>query len=411
MAPKKSHQQAIRQAEASGFAIYKGKVLSLSSLGGSDQPKQHVPTQHPARTRRLTSAPHIRYLSWNAGGLTSGTWEELLSHLASRSCLEVSVVVLQETHWRGTSQFTRDDWHVISSGSNGEKGAGVAVLVRKSLCRASSLRYNEVLPGRVLHARIPGEQVSLDVVSVYQHVWRSTLTTEANQQHRKGVLSSLQSLLSHLPSRNTLLVAGDFNSSLIPDGKHVGPCVPKGPKFKLRSVRPLQKLLEDNSLVALNTWASGRPATHRQGSSLSQIDFVVGRQSQSRQLSKQCRPQREFPVAEWREGSRHFPLAGQIMHQRSYRPSLSKPYDVKAMDYDFRTGSGRTEALTAAIDEQLSNSPPGTWQEFNAALHQAAQAVYPKTSATATVIPWHQHRVLSTFSPTLLALLELHYAI
>ena len=80
-----------------------------------------------------------------------------------------------------------------------------------------------------------------------------------------------------LPSRNTLLLASDFNSSLIPDKDkaHVGPCVIRGPRIKLRSVRPLQKLLEDHRLTALNPWSPGKPATNEQGNSVSQIDCAM----------------------------------------------------------------------------------------------------------------------------------------
>ena len=67
----------------------------------------------------------------------------------------------------------------------------MAVLVKKALCNARSIRYTEVMPGRILHVRIPGERFSLDVVSVYQFVWRSNTTSEANKSQRQGLLNEL----------------------------------------------------------------------------------------------------------------------------------------------------------------------------------------------------------------------------
>ena len=64
----------------------------------------------------------MTYLSWNAGSLTTGAWEELLSVLKTSAYQSVKIVAIQETHWRGSWQFTKDDWHVVSSGSTGEKG-------------------------------------------------------------------------------------------------------------------------------------------------------------------------------------------------------------------------------------------------------------------------------------------------
>ena len=344
MAPKKSHQRAIHQAEANGTAVYKGRTMSLKALGGRSSIQN--PRTQPQASARQRDSQSIKYLCWNTGGLTSGVWEELLSQLADPKYAEVSLVILQETHWRGASQFTRDCWHVISSGSNGEKGAGVAVMVRKTLCQAQSLRYTEVQPGRILHVRVSGAAICLDIISVYQFVWRSTITTEANKSQRQKLLEQLSKHLRHLPQRNNVLVAGDFNSPLVSDKRHVGSCAAKGPRLKLRCVKPLQNFLEDHQLTALNTWAAGRPATHLQGNSISQIDFAFGRIGQALGQSKSCKPVRSFPVASWREGSKHLPLIGWIHHERRYTAGRSKPYDVKSMDYDFRTGSGRTDLLT-----------------------------------------------------------------
>ena len=382
MAPRKSHQRAIHQAEANGTAVYKGRTMSLKALGGRSC-IQHTRTQPQASTRQRDSQS-IKYLCWNTGGLTSGVWEELLSQLADLEYAEVSLVILQETHWRGVSQFTRDCWHVISSGSNGEKGAGVAVMVRKTLCQAQSLRYTEVQPGRILHVRVPGETVSPDIISVYQFVWRSAVTTEANKSQRQKLLDQLEKHLRHLPHRNSLLIASDFNSQLSSDKRHVGPCTIKGPRLRLRSVRPLQNLLEAQQLTALNTWSTGKPATHLQGNSVSQVDFALGRIGQASGRSKSCKPIRSFQVASWKEGSRHLPLLGWIHHERSYTASRSKPYDVLAMDYDFRTASGRTDLLTQKIYECIERTAPRTWSAFNKALSDAAMEVYPKAAQRTT---------------------------
>ena len=177
MAPKKPHQRAMHRAELNGTATHKGRTMSLAALGGSSR-KASLAPKVPSATRKQRASQHIKFLSWNPGGLTSGAWEELLSQLSTPDYEDVSLVILQETHWRGVSQFTRDCWHFISSGSNGEKGAGVAVLATKMLCQAQSIRYTEVMPGRILHVRIPGERFSLHVISVYQFVWCSSTTAE-----------------------------------------------------------------------------------------------------------------------------------------------------------------------------------------------------------------------------------------
>ena len=152
-------------------------------------------SSHSSKSNFPIPTHQIKYLCWNSGGPTSGALK--------------------------TQEFTRDHWHVISSGSTSEKGAGVAVLVRETICQAQSIRYTEVIPGRALHIRIPGEQFSLDVICAYQLVWRSQSTAIANKNQRQKLLDQLHQHMKGLPSRNTLLLAGDFNSSLIPDKAQV----------------------------------------------------------------------------------------------------------------------------------------------------------------------------------------------
>ena len=74
-------------------------------------------------------------------------------------------------------------------------------MVHSSLCQAKDIRFNEVLPGRLLHVRVPGASFSMDVISFYQYVWRSKQTLTQNQEQRKSALDSLSKTVSSLPQR------------------------------------------------------------------------------------------------------------------------------------------------------------------------------------------------------------------
>ena len=180
--------------------------------------------------------------------------------------------------------------------------------------------------------RIPGEKFSLDVISFYQFVWRSKQTLTQNQEQRKDALAKLSQTIAMLPQRNSLLIAVDLNTSLKPDKKHVGPCTIGLSRLGQRGTKDLQGLLEKHKLVAANTWSVSKPATHVQGNSISQIDFALLRQSQARGPGKSCSPCRHFPVAIWREGSRHYPLLGGLVHSRSYSAQPVKTYDQAYME-------------------------------------------------------------------------------
>ena len=78
-AGKRSYQKALRQAEKNGTAFYRGKNLTLQQLGGTPAA---LPTERKSKPQRAKpQKDEIRYLSWNAGALTTAVWEELLSLL------------------------------------------------------------------------------------------------------------------------------------------------------------------------------------------------------------------------------------------------------------------------------------------------------------------------------------------
>ena len=137
---------------------------------------------------------------------------------------------------------------------------------------------------------------------------------------------------------------------------------------------------------------------------MSQIDFVLGRLNQSNGPAKERKPIRTFQVAQWRDGNRQYPTQGQICHERRYTPSKRQGYDVRAMDYDFRTGSGRTDILTQNIDAKTAQLNPTTWPAFNEALHKAAKEVYPPTimqSAKADEC-WKRERAIQNTPSTII---------
>ena len=113
---KRSYQRALRQAEKTGSTKYKGKILTLSELGGTPAITQSDRKNKSCRLPSYQENKAIAYLSWNAGSLTTAVWEELFALFETDAYAETKLVMIQETHWRGSWQFSKGQWHVISSG-------------------------------------------------------------------------------------------------------------------------------------------------------------------------------------------------------------------------------------------------------------------------------------------------------
>ena len=129
-------------------------------------------------------------------------------------------------------------------------------MVHSTICKQQEIRFNEILPGRVLHVRIPGKSFSLDAISCYQYVWRSKENLQSNKDNRSSLLRKLGSSIRGMPQRNTLLIMGDFNMSLRSDMKYVGPSTVPSCRLGHKGSKELHQLLEEHQLTAANTLCS-----------------------------------------------------------------------------------------------------------------------------------------------------------
>ena len=147
------------------------------------------------------------------------------------------ILVLQETQWQESTEFTVSGWYCVSSASkktvnSRQAGAigktsvdsdgkapsttaadGLMVLFSPRFNKAQ-IRWKEWITGQVLDVRDYWAGARKAILAVYQHVWSSYKTQQDNRGDRSAVLSALTKAMQQVPKRDTLIVAGDFNSSL-----------------------------------------------------------------------------------------------------------------------------------------------------------------------------------------------------
>ena len=203
---------------------------------------------------------HLRVLSWNAGHLGQQQWSEVKSWLLTEASQTCDVLVLQETHWQATAEFTASGWYCVLSASpddtlkakKSKKGrGGTAHTVKEAEARpessqdqtqsgpsvaradgvmvlmsprvaAKSVRWKEHVVGRALEVRFDWQGARVTVVAVYQHVWSPAKTVHNNRQDRASLLKALGRCIKRVPHRDTLILAGDYNSSLAKQPRLVG---------------------------------------------------------------------------------------------------------------------------------------------------------------------------------------------
>ena len=217
---------------------------------------------------------------------------ELFTWLRSRP--DISIIVLQETHWGFTNDWVQDEWRFCHSGMSKGKQGGVLVGVRKDKVKPEDISWTELEPGRLLHWRCAYGKQQLDVVAVYQHAL-SHRTEEQRaklMQQRKSLWNKLDKVLASLPFRTSIILAGDFNAVLNPSaGLTTGAGIHAGPKQSgiAEDRALLMRVLGSHRLTALNTWGKKHTTYHHpQGDS--QIDYVLVRQQIADSKAKTCRP-------------------------------------------------------------------------------------------------------------------------
>ena len=223
-----------------------------------------------------------------------------------------------ETHWglgRQDGCWTAGCWHFTTTADPAKRYAGICICGADSIAATSAQLMQSWVPGRMLHVRIKGALFSVDVIGVYQWVQRDKTGgdghAEAIDKPRHKLWTQLGRLLSVLPARNILVLAGDMNAYCLRHGSNVGSGV-------LASQQKLdeefQQLLRQHNLCALNTSGRARAshcATYINGSTRTQIDFVLTRLQHADPQARAAAPI-ELNLAPWRLGSRHRPVCASI---------------------------------------------------------------------------------------------------
>ena len=288
---KRSFRRACHRAVRHGCAWYRGRCMTAdyfpAALRTSVAAPATSPKCAPSNVCPETRAPQHRFqvVHVNVGGLSSDRLSEIKTWA---TLLTLDAVLLTETRWSFSSEWEDKNWIHVHMGTPEDRADGLLFLVNKKGCPSARIGFSEVLPGRIGHLRIHYDRRSLDLIGCYQ--FADTRKT-ARKQQRKAFWSTLDSLLSKLPQRNSMLVSGDFNCSLTTDIPHVSTssfswqgkhCL--GPQHD--DMTQFHSLLRSHSLLALNTWSAAQPPTYQYGLHASRIDFFLMRLADADAMSR-----------------------------------------------------------------------------------------------------------------------------
>ena len=306
---KKAFRRALAVAARLGQATYRGQVLRVSS--------SMVPFSGH-RLQMRTNTERLQFLSWNCSGLSQELFAELTKWLEQFPSL--GFFALQETHWNFTGEWTAGQWHFCHTTSGQPRSGGILVGLSSACVDRESIRWQELIPGRLFHTRFYYNKQQFDIVTVYQHAFAFVSGEQKTEllRKRRKLWQSLDKLLGSLPVRSSLAVMGDFNITLEPHkgvagyGIHAGLNTPEYLEDRCLIMETLKK----HNLCALNTW-SRKTHTYKHPRGQSQIDYICVRQAISDGTAKTCTTV-QAPVAAWRSSGHEVLLANIPLNWRPW---------------------------------------------------------------------------------------------
>ena len=420
---KRAFKRAQRRAFEHGSTMYRGRICTAASLGchslhaqdnfatavPASQFRSNPPCGFNRRTLNRPGAQHthhksahstrIKVFTLNLGGLCTATYDVLMQWL-QREGTEYDVILLQETHYglgREPCCYQVPGWTVCSSPDPRTRFSGVAVLVSARLTACADLQYHHVIPGRLLHVRLPigsGRQArSLDVVSCYQHSWDAD-PLKNRLAHRLEFWHKLTDLVQALPKRNCHLIGGDFNCSLRPIPQRVGPGLCASGNSH-PDIGEFCELISATGLCALNSWtAPSKAFTYQMPGDQpkrSHIDFLLVNKACADGPAKLAKPDHKLCFSPWRGGAKHYAVAATVRACFRLAPSrktISTGFSREA----FRLAVKAQDSAFSAFRRDLTESLPAEQAldpaSLNAVILECRKRHFPSQPQPRQPRPW-----------------------
>ena len=261
----------------------------------------------------------------------------------------------------------------------------------KRLLDPGTLRYVDVIPGRLLRLQFHRHSQPCDLLNFYQHTWRAT---DHVRRLRHQALDQLTRTINLIPKRSLLIIGGDFNATCASSPPHVGSRVLANSQTWATDQEDLQALILGLDLCALNTFPSPHPPhTYMWGTQRSHIDFLLIRREMADGLSRQSYAMHDHPLGAWRGGARHFMVFAQIpIHWRpwsgQHRQSSAPVVDRHAIA-DALSGKADPRIQAFRQDLQLALHPaPVDISSLHDTVYSLAVRHFPKQAPVRGPRPW-----------------------
>ena len=174
---KRAFHRAQQRAQVAGGTFYKGKWCTAQSLNATTSfaTTSRAPLRPGAFRgwKPRQDAMPLNIITWKSSGLSEAVLPEFLLRVDTLPADSRSnILLIQESHWRFTSEYKHGDWLAFHNGISEistDRYAGLLTLVHIPGIHSEHVRVQNVLQGRLTHIHIDFPYRDVDAVHVYQH--------------------------------------------------------------------------------------------------------------------------------------------------------------------------------------------------------------------------------------------------
>ena len=375
---KRSYKRACKRALTSGCTRYRGREVSLRDFPSNliarvqqEQSRQRRPAPHPSPTPVRHS--RMTLLHWNPGGMAQSTFQEFKHWLTFNP---TDAVVITETRWSFSSCWQDQRWSYIHSAALESRTGGILIMIARHICHPDNIGYDEQRPGRLVHVRMHFDRRAVNLLALYQYVDNRN---QQSTQARAGIWQALNESLYRMPSRNSLILAGDFNCSLPRAAPWIGTNA-----FKWNGRRrqgrlhadhdQLLTIIRQHALVDLTSWDESQGPTYIHGDTASKIDHVFMRLTQCDGIAKQ---------------TQFLPNADIIPNNQTHHVPVSCSIKTRMMPYQVQQLTPTCTYTQRSKCRQASLQESDTWISLQNAVTNAVRQIAIAETPDAAICNLH----------------------
>ena len=203
---KRSLRRAYHRACRDGLSWYRGRCYIPSDF--PLQLRQQCTHQHSNRSLRPSG--HVDLCRHN----TQQSGRRRFKFLTWNVCQPVSIQVgrkLDYGHWtwiyqpwfwsrhvgHGRGSGKTSNWQYVHSGDPKSRGSGILVMIRRKVCSNSDIRWQECMPGRLVHVQLRLQPRYIDILACYQFLFQQPLCSTSRSLEMVGMPWDFPAAFTH----------------------------------------------------------------------------------------------------------------------------------------------------------------------------------------------------------------------